>query len=77
MVHVYEVPGDGEHEWWVGSCGRVLMFVRGVLVGNTSYLREVKYQGLVVSVFRGVGGYHRVCIRVVYGCVWLSQEPVI
>ncbi len=39
----------------MASCGRVLMFLRGVLVGNASYLGEVEYQGLVVSVFRGVG----------------------
>ena len=60
-----------------GSRGRVRVFVRGVLVGNASYLGEVEYQGLVVSVFWGVGGYLRVCVRVVYGCAWLSKEPVI
>ena len=73
MVQVYEVPGDGEHEWWVASCDRVLLFLRGVLIGNASYLGEVEYQGLVVSVFWGVGGYLRVSMRILYGCGWLSQ----
>ena len=77
MVQVYEVPGDGERERWVVSCSRVLLFERGVGVGYVSYLWEVEYQGLVVSVFRGVGGYHRVCGRVVCRCVNLSQEPMI
>ncbi len=77
MVQIYEVPGDGEQEWWVTSCGRILLFERGVGIGYVSYLWEVEYQGLVVSVFRGVGGYPCVCVRVVYDCVWLSQEPMV
>ena len=72
MVQVYEVPGDGEHEWWVASCGRVLLFEGGVGIGYVTYLGEVEYQGLMVSVFRSVGGYPRVCVRVGYGCVRLS-----
>jgi hypothetical protein len=40
----------------VATCGRILLFVHGVESGDVSYLWEVKYKGLVVSVFRGVGG---------------------
>ena len=57
----------------MASCGRVLLCLRGVLGGNASYLGEVEYQGLVVSVFWGVGGYLGVSVRIMYGCGWLSQ----
>ena len=61
----------------MASCGRILLFVLGVWSGYVSYFREVKYQGFVVSVFRGIGGDRCVCGRVVCGCVWLSQEPMV
>ena len=50
-------------------CGRILLFERGVGIGYLSYLWEVEYQGFVVSVFRGVGGDPRVCVRIMCGCV--------
>ena len=50
----------------MATCGNVLLFVRGVGSGDASYLLEVKCQGLVVSVFRGVGGVY---FRVVSGCI--------
>ena len=43
LIKVYEVSGDGELERWVASCGRILLFVRGVGVGYVFYLWEVKY----------------------------------
>ena len=77
MVYVYKVSGDGELERWMASCGRILLFVRGVGSGDDSYLWEVQYQGLVVSVFRGVGRDLCVYAHIVCGYIWLSQEPVI
>ncbi len=34
---------DGELERWVASCGRILLFVRGVGSGYVSYFWEVNY----------------------------------
>ena len=56
----------------MASCGRVLLFEGGVKIGYDTYLGEVEYQGLMVSVVRCVGGYPRVCVRVGYGCICLS-----
>ena len=34
----YKVSGDGEQKRWVATCGRVLLFVRGVGSGDVSCL---------------------------------------
>ena len=52
-------------------------FVRGVGSADASYLWEVKYLGLIVSVFSGVGCDRCVYVRIVCGCIWLSHEPMI
>ena len=53
-------------------CGQVLLSMRGFGSGDASYLWEVKYLGLVVSVFWGMGGDLRVHFGVMCGCIWLS-----
>ncbi len=55
----------------MATCSHVLLFVRGFGSGDASYLWEFKYYGLVVSVFRVVGGDHCVYFRVMCGCIWL------
>ena len=61
----------------MASCGRILLFLRGVGSGDIFYLWEIKYEGFVVSVFRGVGGDHCVYVCIVCGRVWMSKELVI
>ena len=56
----------------MASCGRVRLFEGVVGVCYDTYLGKVEYQGLMVFVFRSVGCYPRVCVRVGYGCVRLS-----
>ena len=51
----------------MATCGFIPLFVLEVGGGAASYLCEVKYCGLVVSVFRGVGCDLRVYFRVVCG----------
>ncbi len=56
----------------MAACCRFFLFVLGDGSVDVSYLWKVKNEGLVVSVFRGVGGDLCVNFRVVCGCVWLS-----
>jgi hypothetical protein len=44
----------------------------GVRSVDVSYLWKVEYEGLVVSVIRGVGGDASVYVREVCGCGWVS-----
>ncbi len=53
--------------------GWILLCVFEVGSVDDSCLWEVKYKGLVVSIFRGVGGDLWVYVRIVCGCEWLSQ----
>ena len=53
------------------------LFVLEVGGGDASYVWEVEYYGLVVSIFRGVGGDLYLYFRVVCGCIWLSRQPMI
>ena len=55
MVEVCKVSRDGELKRWVATCGWILLFLLGVGDVDDSDLSEVKYYGLVISIFRGVG----------------------
>ena len=56
----------------MATCGRILVFVCEVGCGDDSYLWEVKYEGLVISIFRFLGGDSSVYVRVMCVCGWLS-----
>jgi hypothetical protein len=57
----------------VTTRGLILVCIFGIGSVDVSYFWEVEYEGLVISVFRGVGGNASVYVRIVWVRGWVSK----